>query len=170
MCKFNNIPGSDTQLSVVSSLPAMGWSQGSPLHLLFADPVLPFGGSYWKYAASYPPLSLTISEAGQAGAFYLLFFFTLQTGSRLWFQLAVCVHMLLWVPLGKHPNSFPCSQGWALCLLTVDAGLCVLSSASSYFLLIFYLRRWCFTVVFFSFFNWTKLHCLSKSLLLVFGL
>lgn len=75
MFKFNNIPGSDTQLSVVSSLPVTGWSQSSPPHLLFADPMLPFGGSCWKYAASYPPLSLTIPEAGQVLFIFFVFCF-----------------------------------------------------------------------------------------------
>lgn len=137
--KFNNIPGSDTdtQLSVVSSLPVMGWTQSSPPHMLFADP----HASFWWFLAGSMLLLIHLWASyfqKQSRCFLSVgFFFSPQTGSRLWLQLAGSVHMLLWVSLGKDTGSFPCSQGWALCLLTVDAGLCKLPTVGSYFLMIF---------------------------------
>lgn len=68
--------------------------------------------------------------------------------------------MLLWVSLGKDTDYFPCSQGWALCLVTVDAGLCKQPR---------WFSSWggdvpphgvlCFVFVFFY---WTKLLCFVR--------
>ena len=134
-----------TIFPVLIQIPSLRWfplyqswagPRAHPHTACLQTPVLPFGGS-WLEVCCFLSTSELRNSRSRAVAFYMLFFsFFPQTGARLWLQLAGSVHTLLWVSLGQDTDSFPCSQGWALCLLTVDAGLCKLPTAGSYFLMI----------------------------------